>query len=407
MNPGILFVDDEPRVLSGLRRMLMGQARDWDMRFVTSGREALEFLAGNRVDVLVTDIRMPGMDGVELLNKVRELHPGVARIVLSGYMDQQVVSLAALSAHQFLSKPCEPGELLEVIRKTLQAMDILGDANLRAVVARVESLPSLPRIYRQVVEEMRSESPSLGRVGQLVASDPGMSAGILKMVNSSFFGFCRKISSPEQAATLLGLNTIRSLILSVHVFTSFDLGKVRLFSINRLWEHSLRASRLSCKIAAAEGCGRDACDDALASGLLHDVGKLALATQMPKDYDLVLEAVRRGGLRVEAAEIEHFGVSHARVGAYLLCLWGLPEAVVSAVCGHHAPSGDAAGFPPVFAVYVGNIMDHRHYILNKGYAQPELDRALLAKAGLDHRAQVWENITMEEIVAEENDEPQG
>lgn len=407
MNPVILFVDDEPRVLSGLRRMLMGQVLDWDMGFVTSGREALEFMAGHRVDVLVTDIRMPGMDGVELLNKVRELHPGVARIVLSGYMDQQAVSWAALSAHQFLSKPCEPGELLAVVRQTLQAQDILGDDSLRAVVARVESLPSLPRIYRQVVEEMRSEGPSLQRVGQLVALDPGMSAGILKMVNSSFFGFCRKISSPEQAATLLGLNTIRSLILSVHVFTSFDSITMRLFSINRLWEHSLRTSRLCFKIAEVEGCGRDACDEALASGLLHDVGKLVLATQMPKDYELVIEAVRHGGLRVEAAEIEHLGVSHARVGAYLLSLWGLPEAVVSAVHGHHAPPGGAAGFSPALAVYVGNVMDHKHYILNQGYAQPELDRALLVKAGLDHRAQVWENITVEEIVAGESDEPQG
>lgn len=324
-------------------------------------------------------------------------------MVLSGYVEPLAAEQAALPAHQFLTKPCEPKQLVAVIRQSLAAGALLRNERLRSVVSGIGSLPSLPSIYRDLTEEMAREQPSLQKVGKLVESDPGMAANVLKMVNSSFFGFTQHISSPQQAVTLLGLNTLRSLILSAHIFSSFDQGGCRLFSILSLWEHSLRTSRLCFKIAEAEGCAGAQCEDALAAGLLHDVGKLALAASMPADYFTVLDAVRGRGMRVSAAEIEHFGVSHAPVGGYLLSLWGLPEPVAAAVAGHHDPDPGLPGFPPVHAVYVGNIMDHRHYILNPGYAQPELDPVLLDRMGRRERVAQWDRITAEHISEEEDD----
>ncbi|MEW5772823.1 MAG: response regulator [Thermodesulfobacteriota bacterium] len=401
MSARILFVDDEPRVLSGLRRMLRVLTPEWTMHFVEGGRQALEFLAENPVDVVVSDLRMPGMDGAELLGKVRESHPGVVRIMLSGYVEKQAVEQAVLPAHQFLSKPCEPKMILSTIRQALQANALIADPAVRSAVAGIESLPSLPRAYTLMMEEIESASPSLQRVGGLVESDPGMCASILKMVNSSYFGFCQKISSPQQAVTLLGLDAMRSLVLSAHLFSSFDPSLSGRFSLDSLWEHSLRTSRLSFRIAEVEGWDKADRDDALAAGLLHDVGKLVLACRMPKDYDMILEAVRRGGLRVEAAERQHLGFGHAVVGAYLMSLWGLPDRLVRAIHEHHAPGASAGGGFVPHAVYVGNILDHKHCVIHPEYGRPELDLALLEEAGLSDRVAAWDSLGVAETNLEE------
>lgn len=399
MTAHVLFVDDEPRVLSGLRRMLHGMAPDLTMHFAAGGRQALEIMASHPVDVVVTDLRMPEMDGVELLHRAREAYPGVVRIVLSGFVEKQAMEQAALPAHQFLSKPCEPKRILAAIRQTLRTNDLIADPQVRAAVASIESLPSLPRVYTRMMEEIESENPSLQKVAGLVESDPGMCANVLKMVNSSFFGFCQKISSPQQAVTLLGLNTLRSLVLSAHIFSSFDSSRTRLFSMDSLWEHSLRTSRLSCRIAEAEGYSKADCDAALASGLLHDVGKLVLANQLPKDYDLILDAVRRGELRVDAAELQHLGFGHAVVGAYLMSLWGLADNVVAAILGHHSPREQAGGHMTPYVVYAGNLMDHKHCVIHPDYGRPELDLAQLEGVGLAGRAPVWESLVLDESVA--------
>jgi len=107
----IIFVDDEPRVLDGIRRFLYPMRREWDMSFACSGPQALEIMAHDPFDVIVTDVRMPGMDGTELLARVRDLHPGVVRIVLSGHSDRDLTLKAAVSAHKYLSKPCDAQSL--------------------------------------------------------------------------------------------------------------------------------------------------------------------------------------------------------------------------------------------------------------------------------------------------------
>ncbi len=219
MKKSILFVDDEANVLSGLRRMLRGQREEWDCEFADSGQAALALIAErDGFDVIVTDMRMPGMDGAQLLEQVKQVSPRTVRLVLSGQSDQELTMKAVGPAHQFLSKPCDAETLVNVIKRACALRDRLAPGGLTNLVSQLDRLPSMPGIYRRLVHELQSPDVGVAEVGRIIAEDPAMTSKILQLVNSSFFCFQQRISDPVQAAMILGINTIKALVLSVHVF---------------------------------------------------------------------------------------------------------------------------------------------------------------------------------------------
>ncbi|MBG0774850.1 MAG: HDOD domain-containing protein [Desulfovibrionaceae bacterium] len=395
----VLFVDDEQQILDGLRRMLRHKARDWDMDFAISGARALEVLAEHPVDVLVTDMRMPEMDGGRLLEEVVRRHPRVARVVLSGHSGQDMAAQAARSAHLFLSKPCPPETLIEALDRFIWMREIAADGPLLEVITGLERLPVLPDAYRTVAAELTKEDPSLDVVAAAVSRDVGMSAKVLQLVNSSFFGFYRTIDSVRQAVTLLGVNTVRHLVLALHLFDAYDPAALRNYSLAKLWQHSLRTAGIARAIAEAETGGKPPTPQHLAdvffAGLLHDVGKLVLASNLGPQYQEIIDALAAkdaasahcGG--VAAEELRRFGASHAEVGAYLMGLWGMDREVVEAIARHHRPELPAEGYSMAAAVAVANHLDHDLTILTPGRAHPTLDAALVRRVGGEERLAAW------------------
>ena len=142
MKSKILFVDDEPMVLQGLRRMLRSLAGGWDMTFVESGAEALEQLAATPFDVVVTDMRMPVMKGAELLERVRTLHPRAIRLILSGQSSEETMLASVGPAHQFLAKPCDANRLKDTVRRACALRGLLDNVNLQRLLSQLGSLPS-------------------------------------------------------------------------------------------------------------------------------------------------------------------------------------------------------------------------------------------------------------------------
>jgi len=390
MKYNIIFVDDEPKILDGLRRMLRGMCDEWDMSFAVSGKQALEMMDEKDFDVIVSDMRMPEMDGAKLLTEVMNRYPRTVRIILSGYSDVDLVIKTVLPAHQYLSKPCDSEKLKSVINQALKVRSIVGDESVRGLVSKIEKLPVVPQIYHELIRELDSQEPSLDKIGKIVSRDVAMSAQLIKLVNSPFFGFCRKISRPEQAVTLLGVNTIRTLILTVHLFTVLDCSQLKDFSVSLLWEHCLRVGRLAKELSVVEGKDKDFADNCFMAGMLHDVGKLAMATLDADRYNRVLDTVRTGDSTVWEVEKEVFGPTYAEVGAYLMGLWGLPYPLVEAIAFHHAPLTLFKGFDAPMAVYLADVMDHIHYIVNQDYKKPELDTDLLKAKGLADRVAAWE-----------------
>ncbi len=348
----VLFVDDEPNVLSGLRRMLRPMRNEWDMSFAEGAAAALKMLAENEFHVVVTDMRMPNMDGADLLRKVHAHDPGITRIVLSGQTDQESALRSSGTAHQFLAKPCDADTLREAVLRACRLRDLLKNEKVQRVVAGLDALPSLPEIYQELRREMDSDDMSLERVGEIIAKDIALTAKLLQLVNSAFFGLPRHIENIGQAANFLGADTIRGLALSTAAFKCFE-GDSSKLQLDALWSHSLAVGAAARAIATKESKDRNIADEAMQAGMLHDIGKLIIATGAPDAYEQVLEKMNNDGMTARDAELEVLGCDHAQMGAYLIGLWGLPDSIVEAIAFHHAasevPSGEFSVAMAVFA----------------------------------------------------------
>lgn len=391
MKNRILFVDDDPNVLGGLRRMLRPFRERWEMEFAPSGPAALEALgAGAPFDVVVSDMRMPGMDGAELLTRVRERWPGILRFVLSGQTDQELALRATGPAHQFLSKPCDGQLLISTIQRALEVRDSLSTSTLAALVAQLDKLPSLPSTYRRLVEEINSPEISVDAIGRIIGQDPAMTVKILKLVNSSFFSFNQHVTSPTQATLILGVNTIKSLVLSVQVFSQLEAGIIEELHLADLQTHSLSVAVFARRLAEFEHLGREVVDDAFLAGLLHDVGKLVLAANLPELYRQVILAARQREIPLYEMEQEALGATHAGIGAYLLALWGFPVSITEAVGFHHGGQLTIpAAFSPLIAVHAADCFEHEDRGGGAAHRAIVLDFGLLDRAGCGQRVQQW------------------
>ncbi|GAB4455043.1 MAG: response regulator [Anaerolineae bacterium] len=391
----ILFVDDEPRVLSGMRRQLYSLFDECVMVFVDSGPAALQLLQqpGNQFDVIVTDIRMPGMDGIALLKQVQQFYPHMVRIVLTGHVERDSAMRAVGLAHQLLSKPCTADTLRLTLKNAFALRDLLSSYKLKQLVARLNTVPSLPALYNELLDEIYRQEASISKIGQIIAQDIGMTAKILQLVNSAFFGLRRQISDPAQAVIYLGLDTVKSLVLSVHVFEQFMAAGQGGVSLGQLQEHSLAVATLARQIAVSEQVEHQVADFAFTAGLLHEVGRLILAANLPADYTRVNQLMAQG-VHLLQAETQVFNATHAEVGAYLLGIWGLPDRVVEAVAYLFSPSAVAAGsdsFSALAAVHVANRLLHQQQPGPRANMMlPELDKFYLMQINCHGSWQAWQ-----------------
>jgi len=386
----VLFVDDEPRILEGLRRMLRGQRHEWEMAFAPGGEAALALLEASPFDVIVSDMRMPGMDGARLLALVRDRYPQVVRIVLSGHTELSTALRVVPVAHQFLAKPCDPGTLRVAVERACHLKTLLNDESIRGTVGALRDLPSLPRTYDAMTEALRSADTSLQKIARIVEQDVGISAKILQLVNSAFFGLAHSITNIEHAVIYLGINTLRSLALSVEIFRVFQ-PKTPLpgFSLEKLERHA----RLAAHIAAYLPVPKHLADIPMVAAMLHDVGKLILAWKFPERFGKLLAKAAEEHRPLYQVEQDEYGFSHAEIGAYLLGLWGLPYLLVEAVAYHHGPSRvPHENFDAISAVYVANVLAHE---LEAPSAQVfleennETNRKELAALGVEGDLAAW------------------
>jgi len=391
MKKRILFVDDEEKVLKGMRRMLAPKRAEWEMDFVTSGQEALQALSDKNHHVIVADLLMPGMTGHDLLKEVKRLHPDVKRIVLTGQPNREYDGKTSFPAHQYIMKPCDYETLSGIIEDILFVDAILMDPSVRGVLSRIETLPALPEIYQKITSELESGEPSMDKVAAYISEDLGLASKLIALVNSPYYGYHREISDVRYAVMYLGLELIRTLVLTCQAFSLFDKSKLPGFSLGMLWEHGMRTACLSKRLALSSGRSQLETDRAFLAGLLHDVGKLVLAAHFSEEYNAVLGLVRRENRAIHAVEREILGVTHAEAGAYLLGLWGVKPEIVKAIALHHSPASVSLAATPLLEVYAGNILDHVHTVIHPEYSRREEYVDELKKQELFMQIAEWED----------------
>ena len=387
----MLFVDDESAVLKVLKAAMRCMANEWETHFAETGEDALALVRQQPFDVVVSDMRMPGMNGAQLLNHVLQLHPQTMRFILSGYSDLQDIISCVGVAHQFLHKPCNLADLRNGLKRATQFKRQLQNVGLWTLAGRVATLPSMPNLYLEMLDALQSPTASTQRIADIAAKDPALTAKLLQLSNSAFFGVNRTVNTVGEAIQFLGVGLIQSLALAVPLFKAFDRVKCPAFPLDQIWDHSLQTAVLARWLVHEHLEDEHLAEQAFAAGLLHDIGKLVLADGLPEEYTAILADAQSRSEPLFLAERRKWGATHAEAGGYLLALWGLPFPLVAAVADHHEPRrAQDAGFNLTGIVHVADVLQHERAKISDVAASP-LDMDYIHNAGLMSLVEKWRN----------------
>jgi HD-like signal output (HDOD) protein len=391
----VLFVDDEPQILKLLELMLKSLQDEWQMEFTNSAAEALERMSKQPFDVLITDMRMPVTSGLELLNKVMRLYPQTVRIILSGYADQEMVLRSIGATHLYLTKPVDPQMLKSTLFRIRQLNDRFLNSKIRSLVTELGRLPTIPAIYFEVMNALQSASVSSFEIGEIVAKDPGLTAKVLQLANSAFFGSASNVSNPEEAVQFLGVGIIAALALTHQLFASLEPQKFHDFKVEKLWQHSIQTGLMARGIAWLQSRNAKLAELSFTAGLLHDVGKLILIDNLPDSYRIVFLKAAQGKTKLIQLEKSEYNVDHADVGGYLLGLWGLSMPLVEAVNYHHQPNISMdQEFTSLTAVHVANVFAQETVGQARKPNLGLLDAPYLSRLGMMDRVKDWQTELM-------------
>jgi putative nucleotidyltransferase with HDIG domain len=338
MKKKILLVDEDALVLKALKRSLRQFSDQWTVSYAQSPHEALEQLEQGSLDVLITEVRLTTADGELFLRSFLKRHPRAARIVLTGYTSGDAIFKYAGLAHQLLAKPWSDQTLIETIQRADLISRMLSNDHLKKTLNLIENFPSIPAVYLELSEKLKTGEPSLQEIGEIIIRDPSLIIKLLQIVNSPFYGLPMPVTDPQKAVALLGLDVVKGFVLTSGLFNQYENRKIANFHIDALWQHSLKTANIVRQIAKKENLGKEISEASFIACLLHDVGKIIIASNFPDEFQEICTRSTSEGVPFWHSEQKVLGASHAEIGAYLLGLWGLPLAVIKAVLEHHQPN---------------------------------------------------------------------
>lgn len=383
----ILIADADPQTLETFRELL---GPDWQLSGAESSTAALGVLKGGSFHVVVANLDLPGSDGPQFLNRVRNKYPRIVRFITAAEADRDRVVKKSLGAHQFLTLPLDRASLRETIERSLALDAMIGNDRLRELISRIRSLPTIPAVYGELQAALRQPDATTEQVGAIIARDMAIMTKLLQVLNSAYFGLARKVTDPVEAVGLMGFETVRSMAMAIKLLSQYDRIKPTQFSIDRLWQHSTSVAQTARMISLSQNGDRAMAETAFTAGLLHDVGKVVLAGNFEEQYLGAFSLARKQQMQLCEVEKEIFGAHHGEIGAYLLGLWGLPLEVVESVALHHHPmSAKADAFGALTAVHIADYLVHEVAPEAEGVSVPALDREYLEKIGVWSKLDLW------------------
>jgi HD-like signal output (HDOD) protein/CheY-like chemotaxis protein len=379
----VLFVDDEQKIIDGLRRHLRAHREHWDIRFATSGDAALLMLKERPADIIVSDMRMPGMNGGQLLMRVRELYPQTTRVILSGQTDQVDLLKDIGCIHQYLQKPCGGEILCNVLERTRVLNSQLSQPLLRLAANQVNALPPCSETYNALVSELGRDNSSLTKIASLVASDPALAAKLMQLVNSAFFGMPCKVKTPHDAVVLLGLNTVHSIIVAGRLFEFVGNASANQSMISNIWASSVEIGAAAFGFAVANKASSETAAQARLAGMLCLIGRAILLATTPETYEKVIACAALGSISYLQSEKIIYDANQDALTAYALGLWAFPEDLVEAVAFQSEPSVAPLGKGADLVAYL-HLARSVHQSRAGGLDAPvKLDKDFLIRRGMD------------------------
>jgi len=331
MKRQILFVDDDLNLLGGIKRSLRSFREDWHIHIAETGAQALELLKQYSIDVIVSDMKMPEMNGTQLLRQAAQISPNTVRIILTGQSNELDTMASLPLAHQFISKPTTAKTIVEKIDRAWTIAGALDNAIIQNHLTKMGKVPMAPETYRLMLAELDKQDCSIDVIGDIVQKDSLISLKILQIVNSAFFGLPRQFQEPREATTFLGLEIVSALVLNVGVFYETAPELIAEFELGRIMEHNNRVATYAKSLAILHKLDKNTVSLVMTAGLLHDIGLLIVASVAPEILRQIMSYQENHHSTLKEAELITLGAIHAQVGAYLLGIWGLPTDVIKLV----------------------------------------------------------------------------
>jgi HD-like signal output (HDOD) protein len=354
----VLFVGGDALWFDQIKRDLICLQPHWLSLHTTGIAAVARLLAEQPAQAVVVDGRVPGAR--ELIGHLKKAGDQILLMLRCDMSDPYVVeSLKGLGVPMVTSH----GDATRIVGSLLRngrLRDWTTDPAMQRLLPQIRKLPATPDLYARVSQELSSPNGSLDTVARLICQDPVMSAKLLQIANSALFAASREINDMIETVMILGSERIKSLILLGGVFSQYSDAKVSAASIQSLLAHSIQVGGYARAIALNETKSSRTAEAAFTAGVLHDVGKLILAGNLPEQFAKARALAGEGKFSTHDAEMEVFGVSHGRFGACLLAAWGLPLPILEAVAWHHEPLQSAdTGFSLLAAVHAANVFAHQ------------------------------------------------
>ncbi len=362
----ILIIDQSKDILHLLKKTF--HHSDYHVVTADSGLSALEILKIVDVDIVISDLRIPLMDGFELLSEIRENHPDVIRIIMVNYADESSALKAIQQniAKYYILKPWNEDNLREYIGQIVTTEVSLKSKELLYLIKNIDKLPTIETSYQKVLHMIEKDS-DFGFISAEIEKDFSISSKLLQIANSAYYGL--RTGSVRNATVYLGLSNLKSLIYSTAILNSFDsLSEQDQQRVKHLWTHALLTNKLLHFIYEEFLC-RKLSEDAYSAGLLHNIGTLILIYNRVEDYAGVMKQVNPQLCNLLDAEQAAFSVTHQEAGGYLASFWKLPFPIVEAALYHHRPFD--SGVMNKELVYAVHLAQHYAWQLTKQPAVTE------------------------------------
>lgn len=389
----ILFVDDEQNLLEEVKNVFRKRAGEWRLEFAQSGAEALEIVDRTTIHIIVSDMQMPGMDGVSLLAKIQEKHPRITRFLLTGQADREAIVRAIPVVHQFIYKPCSASDLLALIDRTVALHERIQNEFVLRMISGATCVPSAPKVAMKIGQLLASGEATLRSISDLIERDPGLSTRVLQVANSAVFGRSRRIESIADAVSFIGFECAQSLAIASEVFQTGAENR----SISLLLEITVEKAYVGATLASKFLSGHPDRGIAMTAALLRDVGLLVSASAS----SLIYQVAMGSGNGIESlieTEKTCFGATHAEIGGHLLALWGIPMVTVELVTCHHSPGEVTVDPVLAAAVHVADVMAS-NLDLDRQELSDKVDWEFIERHRLEHMVNEWLDIDYQSMKA--------
>ncbi len=391
MKTRILIIDENTEQLAGYKNALDSHSVEWEINCFETSEQALEHAGDNTVDIAIAAYQTNGKQGVALLSQIGELQPDAQRFILATEAEKPELEDAIDGTFQFLPSPCPADRLITEIQSCLAIDTWLGNPKIKEIVSRMGEFPSLPPLYLKVVNAINSRNASTAQIGEAISGDLAISAKILQTVNSSYYGFEEKIADIGQAVSVLGIESVKNLVLAMQVFGKLGHSADQKAIADQLWHHSMSVAVAAKRLALYETQDQRAGEEAYTAGLMHDIGKLVLLNAVGDEFEQARQKASQESIPVWQAENEIIGCNHAETGAYLLARWGMPAPLVEAVALHHDPANSfSKGFTTLAAVHLADALTWERQFPDKPEAKA--DPRFLADIGLTASWESWQAV---------------